>query len=72
MRVFYVQGLSLGNNWSLFWETVAKITVNRQSLIGLFYCIVSQEEKQSLNVTRACKNNIIFSQSLSPFIFSYY
>lgn len=49
MRVFYVQGLSLGKNWSLFWETVAKITVNRQSLIGLFYCIVSQEEKQSLN-----------------------
>lgn len=25
MRVFYVPGLRLGkNNWSLFWETVAK------------------------------------------------
>lgn len=60
MRVFYVQGLSLGNNWPLFWETVAKITDNRQLLIGLIYCIVSQEEKQCL-VIRACRDSIMFS-----------
>lgn len=33
MGVFYVQGLRLGNNnWSLFWEMIAKITVDQQSL----------------------------------------
>jgi len=60
MRVFYVPGLRLGNNsWSLFWEIVAKITINRQSLIGPIYCIVSQEEKQSLLITQACKDDTV-------------
>lgn len=43
----YVQDLRLGNNWSVFWETVAKITVNGRSLTGLSYCIVFQGEKGS-------------------------
>lgn len=72
MRVFYVPGLRLGNNnWSLFWEIVAKITINWQSLIGPIYCIVSHEEKQSL-MTQACKDGTVFSpQSSSSFLFSY-
>lgn len=64
MRVFYVPGLRLGNNnWSLFWEIVAKITINWQSLIGPIYCIVSQEEKQSL-MTQACKDSTVFPPNL--------
>lgn len=60
MRVFYIQGLRLGNNWSLFWETVAKITVNQWTLIGLVCCTVSQEEKQFPLMTGVCKDTIFF------------
>lgn len=43
----YVQDLRLGNNWSVFWETVAKFTVSGQSLTVLIYSIAFQEEQVS-------------------------